>query len=484
VTQDGSSAVAGVHEGDVLAGKYRVERVLGVGGMGVVVAAHHMHLDHKVALKFLLPAMLDHREAVERFAREARAAVKITNEHVARVTDVGTLDNGAPYMVMEFLEGGDLADWLRRHGPLPIEQAVDFVLQACVAVADAHGLGIVHRDLKPANLFCVRRSDGQSLIKVLDFGISKMNAMGSSSPGASVTQTSAMLGSPLYMSPEQMQSPKSVDAKTDIWAMGVVLYELLTGLTPFDGETIAEVAIKAATHAPPSIRAVRPDVPAELESAIFKCFEKDRRLRPANVAEFAISLLPFAPLRSRASVERISGIINSAGLSVSGHAIALPPHTHGGGAAATALVSVSPVGRTAGGATAGNSEPSRSKPLVAAIAGVFALLAAASFVALRARHDPTVAASPPVAVSALPPIEAAPVKAFVAVDPPPAATSVAGAAIPVAPLPSATHAHPGAPPAPRPKASSQPPPIAAPSAPPGPAPGSTSGDPLSNLRVK
>ena len=287
MTQDGSSAVAGVREGDVLAGKYRVERVLGVGGMGVVVAAHHVHLDHKVALKFLLPAMLDHREAVERFAREARAAVKITNEHVARVTDVGTLDNGAPYMVMEFLEGGDLADWLRRHGPLPIEQAVDFVLQACVAVADAHGLGIVHRDLKPANLFCVRRSDGQSLIKVLDFGISKMNAMGSSSPGASVTQTSAMLGSPLYMSPEQMQSPKSVDAKTDIWAMGVVLYELLTGLTPFEGETIAEVAIKAATHAPPPIRAVRPDVPAELESAIFKCFEKDRRLRPANVAELS-----------------------------------------------------------------------------------------------------------------------------------------------------------------------------------------------------
>jgi len=481
VTQDGSSAVAGVREGDVLAGKYRVERVLGVGGMGVVVAAHHVHLDHKVALKFLLPAMLDHREAVERFAREARAAVKITNEHVARVTDVGTLDNGAPYMVMEFLEGGDLADWLRRHGPLPIEQAVDFVLQACVAVADAHGLGIVHRDLKPANLFCVRRSDGQSLIKVLDFGISKMNAMGSSSPGASVTQTSAMLGSPLYMSPEQMQSPKSVDAKTDIWAMGVVLYELLTGLTPFDGETIAEVAIKAATHAPPPIRAVRPDVPAELESAIVKCFEKDRRLRPANVAELAVSLLPFAPLRSRASVERISGIINSTGLSVSGQMIAGSPQTHG--AAATALVSVSPVGRTAGGRTAGNPESSRSTPVIAAVMGVIALLAVASFVVLRAKHDPTVPASPPVAASALPPLEAALVKAPIAVDPPPA-TSLGELAIPPTPVLSATHAHPIAPPAPRPRASSQPPPTPAPSALPGPSPGSTSGDPLSNLRVK
>lgn len=171
----------GVGEGDVLAGKYRVERILGVGGMGAVVAARHLQLDSKVALKFLLPAMLGDREAVERFAREARAAVQITNEHVARVTDVGTLDNGAPYIVMEYLEGGDLAAWVQERGALPIEQAIDFVLQSCIAVADAHALGIIHRDLKPANLFCVRRSDGQLCIKVLDFGISKVTRRSGSS---------------------------------------------------------------------------------------------------------------------------------------------------------------------------------------------------------------------------------------------------------------------------------------------------------------
>jgi serine/threonine protein kinase len=193
VTQGGSNSAAGVREGDVLAGKYRVERVLGVGGMGVVVAAHHLQLNSKVALKFLLPDALHDSEAVARFAREAQAAVKIQSEHVARVTDVGTLPNGAPYMVMEYLEGEDLAAWIARRGPLPVEQAVEFVLHACVAVADAHALGIVHRDLKPANLFCVRRSDGQLSIKVLDFGISKMTGS-SGSPMGSVTRTSALMG--------------------------------------------------------------------------------------------------------------------------------------------------------------------------------------------------------------------------------------------------------------------------------------------------
>src|SRR5207302_10420136 len=140
----------------------------------------------------------------------ARAAVKIKNEHVARVTDVGTLENGAPYMVMEYLDGGDLAAWVQQRGPLPIEQAVEFVLQACEAIADAHGLGIVHRDLKPANLFCIRRSDGQLSIKVLDFGISKLTGLAGSGRELALTRTAAVMGSPLYMSPEQMQSSREV----------------------------------------------------------------------------------------------------------------------------------------------------------------------------------------------------------------------------------------------------------------------------------
>ena len=161
MTEGGTNEAVGVREGDILSGKYRVERVLGRGGMGVVVAAHHIQLDERVALKFLLPEALGNAEAVARFAREARNAVKIKSEHVARVIDVGTLPNGAPYMVMEYLDGGDLAAWVKQRGALPVEQAIEFVLQACVAVAEAHALGIVHRDLKPANLFCIRRADGQ-----------------------------------------------------------------------------------------------------------------------------------------------------------------------------------------------------------------------------------------------------------------------------------------------------------------------------------
>jgi serine/threonine protein kinase len=194
----------GVREGELLAGKYRVERVLGEGGMGVVVAARHVELDERVALKFLLPGTLGQPDAVARFLREARAAARIRSEHVARVTDVGTLETGVPYMVMEFLEGADLSRILREHGPLPIEDAVDYVVQTCEAIADAHALGIIHRDLKPANLMLVTRSDGGSCVKVLDFGISKVSGPGQDA--MAMTSTSTILGSPIYMSPEQMTS--------------------------------------------------------------------------------------------------------------------------------------------------------------------------------------------------------------------------------------------------------------------------------------
>jgi serine/threonine-protein kinase len=342
VTHGGSDSAAGVREGDILAGKYRVERVLGVGGMGVVVAAHHLQLDEKVALKFLLPEALGNPEAVARFAREARAAVKIKSEHVARVSDVGTLPNGAPYMVMEYLEGGDLAAWLKQRGPLPVDQAVEFVLQACIAVADAHALGIIHRDLKPANLFCVRRSDGQLSIKVLDFGISKMNDT-SRSGSPWVTRTSALMGSPLYMSPEQMLSSKDVDAQTDIWALGVILFELMTGRLAFFADSIMELAIKVAHEKAPSIRSFRPDVPAALESVVEKCMQKDPQDRYRNVAELALALLPFAPARAKASVERISGIIQAAGLSAS--ALAVRPSPPSPDAQASAGT-IQPLGRT------------------------------------------------------------------------------------------------------------------------------------------
>jgi serine/threonine-protein kinase len=341
-----------VRPGDILAGKYRMERILGVGGMGVVVAAHHIQLDELVALKFLLPHARRNPEAVARFIREARAAVKIKSEHVARVSDVGQLENGAPYMVMEFLQGGDLSGWLEQNGPLPFDQAVDFVLQACVAVADAHVLGIVHRDLKPANLFCVRRSDGQLTIKVLDFGISKSSHLGSSGPGMDMTKTSANMGTPLYMSPEQMRSSRDVDGGTDLWALGVILFELLTGKPPFDALSVTELVMKVATDPTPSLRGFRPDAPAGLDAVIGKCLEKDRAKRYRNVGELAVALLPFAPTRAKVSVSRIVGILQAAGLSES--ALAVPVSPPAGGTLVSPGTQVSLSRTTAGTSLAGS----------------------------------------------------------------------------------------------------------------------------------
>jgi len=297
-----------VQEGQILAGKFRVDRVLGVGGMGIVVAAHHLELDDRVAIKFLLPETLGNPEAVLRFAREARAAVRIKSEHVARVSDVGKLENGAPYMVMEYLKGSDLSGWLSEHGPLPIDQAIDFTLQASEAIAEAHSLGIVHRDLKPANLFLIRRPDGGLSIKVLDFGISKTTSLTGSGGEGSMTKTSTLLGSPLYMSPEQIRSSKEVDARADIWALGVILYELVTGSAPFGGEHLAELIYQIVSVPPPPMRNRRPDIPEGLERVIVRALEKNREDRFASIAEMAAALLPFAPQRSRISVERISGL--------------------------------------------------------------------------------------------------------------------------------------------------------------------------------
>jgi eukaryotic-like serine/threonine-protein kinase len=301
-------------EGTMLADKYRVEKVLGRGGMGVVVAATHVELDQRVALKFLLPEAMESMEVVERFAREARAAVKIESEHVARVIDVGKLENGLPYMVMEYLNGRDLAALLDDRGKLSIEDTLDFVLQACEAIAQAHALGIIHRDLKPANLFVTTRPDGTTSIKVLDFGISKVSLTGASPAEMSLTQTAAIMGSPTYMSPEQMRASRDVDPRADIWALGVILYELLTGQPPFVGATMPELCASILKDPPEPIRSTRPDVPAVVEAAILRCLEKNPAARFANVAELTGALVDFAPKRARLSAERTARILRSAGV--------------------------------------------------------------------------------------------------------------------------------------------------------------------------
>jgi len=305
-----ASTQAPVRQGDVLANKYRVDRVLGVGGMGVVVSATHLQLDQRVALKFMLPAAFANPEALGRFQREARAAVKLKSEHVARVLDTGTFDDGSPYIVMEYLEGTDLAAELERAGTLPLAVVAEYIVQACEAIAEAHGLGIVHRDLKPGNLFLTRRAEGSPLVKVLDFGISKASAL-TDSGGLNMTKTSSILGSPLYMSPEQMRSSKNVDGRTDVWSLGVILYEMLGGRVPFVSETLGGLMAAVMTEAFMPLEVLRPDLPREACILVDRCLEKDPARRVANVAEIARGLAPYCPPRVLPIMERVSALVGA-----------------------------------------------------------------------------------------------------------------------------------------------------------------------------
>lgn len=301
-----------IEAGTILAGKYRVDRTIGTGGMGVVVEATDTRLERRVAIKFLLPEYAEHAEAASRFMREARAAVKIKSDHSARVIDVGTLENGSPYMVMEYLEGADLAQILERDGVLSVEDAALYVIQACEAVAEAHSHGIVHRDLKPANLFLAQQPDGSVRIKVLDFGISKV---AETQKDHSLTRTSSMMGSPLYMSPEQMRSTRNVDLRTDIWALGVIFYEMVTGSLPFIASSVPELSAKVLLEEHEPLSSRRPDLPVALERVVARALCKSPADRFPSIAEFAMELLPFAPHRARHNVERITKVLAAAGLS-------------------------------------------------------------------------------------------------------------------------------------------------------------------------
>ncbi|MEO5726287.1 MAG: serine/threonine-protein kinase, partial [Byssovorax sp.] len=228
-------------EGDVIAGKYRIEQVLGVGGMGAVVAAAHLDLGRRVALKIMLPELAESPEFAARFIREARAAASITGEHVVRVFDVSKMDDGTLYMVMELLDGRDLHQVLKERGPLPIDEATGWLLEACDALAEAHARGIVHRDLKPSNLFIVEQSGVQGVLKVLDFGISKSTGLQAAHDGGpTLTTADSILGSPYYMSPEQIRNAKTVDARADLWSLGVILHKMLTGFLPFESDSLGE----------------------------------------------------------------------------------------------------------------------------------------------------------------------------------------------------------------------------------------------------
>lgn len=291
-----------VAPGDVLDGKYRVERIIGAGGMGIVVQAFHEKLEQRVAIKFLLPSMKDNVEIVTRFAREARAAARIKSDHVARVIDVSSLPDGSPYMVMEYLEGQDLRQILRERGPFPVQFLSDCIMQALDALSDAHRVGVVHRDLKPANLFLAKVDGEQTSIKVLDFGISKLQ---NDTNDPSLTSDVAMLGSPIYMAPEQVRMSREVDHRADIWSVGATMYELATGIRPFPREAIAQMvtAILFDAAVPPS--QIRPGLPPAFDALILRCLEKDPMQRFATCGELALALAPLASPQASILLQRI-----------------------------------------------------------------------------------------------------------------------------------------------------------------------------------
>jgi serine/threonine-protein kinase len=298
-----------IHPGDLIAGKYRVRTILG-RTHGLLVEAFHTEFDQRVIIKILLPSATDEKE-IERFRREARTLAKLESEHVARIIDVGNQPDGSFYLVRQFLEGVDLATHLRSAGPQRLQDAVLFVLQAAEAVAETHSHGIILRELQPAHLFLTQRVGGAPLVKIIDFGTAKlMRDSAAPTAGGELTAT-AMFGLSPYSSPELVRKAKSVDARTDVWSLGAILYELLTARPPFRGET-AMLMLQITKEDPVPIQEVRRDLPADIDSVIGWALAKDVDGRFANVHAFAHALTPYAPPEGLVLIDRIGQITHAA----------------------------------------------------------------------------------------------------------------------------------------------------------------------------
>ncbi len=466
--------------GQVIGDKYEVIRPLGEGGMGLVYQARHRELGALVAIKILRDEVMQDAEAVKRFYREAQAAAVLSGEHVARVLDVARLDSGRPYLVMEFLDGSDLGVILEQRGRLPVAEAVDYVVQACEALDEAHRAGIVHRDLKPANLFVVNAGQ-RRLVKLVDFGISRFDRPNE----VRVTQTQTAFGTPLYMAPESVRSAKLADARTDIWALGVILYELLAGVPPFLGDTPTSVAVAVTVDRQKPIAPQRLDVPPELDAIIAWVLEKDPARRPQSAGELAEALRPFRDMPRMSIPAGVAGV-------------SLPP----GNLQVTTARSMTPRSgyseqtRRTGGALAGDvPKEKRSRVGLIVAAGVIGLFAAVGggvlFLSRRApatstEAGPTADRAPPRTDGAEPAVGLvsaelnASASAPVAAPPSAVAPAASDASRPAASVSSDVPA----PPKPGPSAKTPPAPTVVPTSPPSakdgpkPAPDKPGGNPL------
>lgn len=290
-----------IRVGDLLAGKYRVERLHRRGALGLTLEALHTQLGQRVAVRLLAADPKAHPEAAARFLHGARLAVQYQNEHTARIVDVGSLGSGAPYIVTELLAGSDLRRVLRVRDSLPVPEAVDYILQACEGLADAHAHNVVHRNMKPTNLFLTRR-DGQRRIAVLDFGVSEDPL---SDIAINLGSTLGAVSALTYLAPEQIRQPATVDGRADIWALGAILYEMLTGCLLHDAQTTPELLAMIVADAPTPVSHLRPEISAELEAVVLRAVAKDREARYSSLAEMAEALSPFASEEGAEAVVRI-----------------------------------------------------------------------------------------------------------------------------------------------------------------------------------
>jgi serine/threonine-protein kinase len=297
--------------GAVLDGRFEVLRILGRGAMGIVLEAKHLGLRQRVALKLLRHDSVASPAVAARFVREAHAAARLKSEHVVRIMDVGKLASGVPYIVMERLEGTDLARRLLEKRRLGFDEVADYLFQTLEALSEAHGVGVIHRDLKPANLFVARLPGHSHSIKVLDFGISKLSTLDATTE-TELTAARTVLGSPLYMSPEQLEDARNVEPGSDIWSLGVIAYELLTGAPPFQADTLPELldAMKRGEHAPLADQC--PDVPPEFAHVIERCLQADPERRFISAKALTVALAPWANTPERmVSIERILHVRSS-----------------------------------------------------------------------------------------------------------------------------------------------------------------------------
>ncbi|QQR90809.1 MAG: serine/threonine protein kinase [Myxococcales bacterium] len=277
--------------GQLVQERYRVLRKIGEGGMAAVYEGKHELIGKRVAIKFLNLRNIQDPSAVKRFEQEARAASLINHEHIIDVNDLGTLADGTPYMVMEYLEGEDLSSRIQS-GPLPIKDAVHIAIQVCDALQAAHRHGVIHRDLKPENIFLIQHSGDESFVKVLDFGISKLQTPGNRLE-QNLTQTGVLIGTPRYMAPEQASGAQEVDHRADIYSLGVILYSALAGRPPFDGPTFTSLMVKVMTENAPPLSGFRQGIPQELERIIAHAMEKDPKHRIQSADALKTVLLPF-----------------------------------------------------------------------------------------------------------------------------------------------------------------------------------------------